>query len=89
MQKARQALDKTVKQERRTAQALSDAQHKHDLAVADEHKAANDLSVRILIVITLCQPVLTILRCVAGLFPTTDASEAPSGSQSSHRESAC
>ena len=51
-QKAQQARDKAVKQEHSTAQALSDAQHKHDLAVADERKAANDLSVRIVIVAT-------------------------------------
>ncbi|KAI0278567.1 hypothetical protein BGY98DRAFT_1096685 [Russula aff. rugulosa BPL654] len=55
MQKAKQARDKTVKQERSTAQALTNAQHKHDLAVADEHKAANDLSVRIATVVTLAQ----------------------------------
>ena len=51
-QKAQQARDKAVKQERSTAQALSDAQHKHDIAVADERKAANDPSVRIVIVVT-------------------------------------
>jgi oligoendopeptidase F len=51
-QKAQQARDKAVKQEHSTAQALSDAQYKHDLAVADERKAANDLSVRIVIVVT-------------------------------------
>jgi hypothetical protein len=60
--KARQARDKAVKKERRTAQALSNAQHKHDLAVADEHKAENDLSVRIVksyplrAVLTICKP---------------------------------
>ncbi|KAF8495137.1 hypothetical protein F5888DRAFT_1635647 [Russula emetica] len=42
--KAQQARDKTVKKERSTARALSDSQHKHDLAVTYEHKAANDLS---------------------------------------------
>jgi hypothetical protein len=69
VEKARQAREKAVKQERRTAQALSDAQHKHDLAVADEHKAENDLSVRIVIVITLAQAVLTICKpsCVVSL----------------------
>ena len=46
MQKAQQARDKSVKQERSAAQALSDAQYKHDIAVADEKKAANYLSVR-------------------------------------------
>lgn len=61
-QKAKQARDKAVKQERRTAQALSDAQHKHDLAVADEHKAVNDLNVCIVIVVTLAQAVLTICK---------------------------
>ncbi len=70
-QKAQQARDKAVKQERRTAQALSNAQHKHDLAVADDHKAANDLSVRIVIVVTLAQAVLTISKlepfCVVSL----------------------
>jgi hypothetical protein len=44
-QKAQRAREKAVKQEHRSAQALTDAQHKHDLAVADEKKAANDLSV--------------------------------------------
>ena len=48
-----------MKQERSTSRALSDAQHKHGLAVADEHKAASDLSVRIVIVVTLAQAVLT------------------------------
>ena len=47
-QKAQQSRDKAVKQEHSTAQAFSNAQHKHDLAVADERKAANDLSVRII-----------------------------------------
>jgi hypothetical protein len=45
MQKARQAREKAVKQEHKTAQALSDVQHKHDLAIADKNKATNDLSV--------------------------------------------
>lgn len=69
IQKAKQARDKTVKQERSTAQALTNAQHKHDLAIADEHKAANDLSVRIAIVVTLAQAVLTICKpsCVLSL----------------------
>lgn len=60
MQKAQQARGKTVKQEHSTAQAHSDAQHKHDLAVANERKAANDLSVRIVIVVNFAQAVLTI-----------------------------
>ena len=58
-QKARQARGKAVKEEHSTAQAHSDAQHKHDLAVANERKAANDLSVRIVIVANLAQAVLT------------------------------
>jgi hypothetical protein len=65
-QKAHQVCYKAVKREHSTAQALGNAQHKHDLAIADEHKAANDLSVRIVIVVTLAQAVLTIckLSCV-------------------------
>jgi hypothetical protein len=49
MQKAQQAREKAVKHEHKTAQALTDAQHKHDLAVADENKAANDFSVCIVV----------------------------------------
>lgn len=45
MQKVQRAREKAVKQEHKTAQALSNAQHKHDRAVADVKKAANDLSV--------------------------------------------
>jgi hypothetical protein len=52
-QKAQRAREKAIKQEHLTAQALSDAQHKHDLAVADENKAANDLSVGIVVVLPL------------------------------------
>jgi hypothetical protein len=68
-QKALQARGKTVKREHNTAQAHSNAQHKHDLAVANERKAANDLSVRIVIVINLAQAVLTICKssCVVSL----------------------
>jgi hypothetical protein len=70
-QKAQQARDKAVKQERKTAQALSNSQHKHDLAVADDHKAANDLSVRIVIVVALAQAILTTCKlkptCVVSL----------------------
>jgi hypothetical protein len=60
--KAQQARRKAVKKEHSTAQALSNAQHKHDLAVADEHKAANDLSVRVVIVVNLAQALLTICK---------------------------
>ena len=90
--KAQQARYKAVKQEHSTAQALTNAQHKHDLAVADEHKAANDLSVRIVRAVTLAQPVLTICtpsRVVSlGFFRTADVPEVPSGGQSSYQESA-
>jgi hypothetical protein len=51
-QKAQQARHKAVKQEHSTAQALNDAQYKHDLSVASDRKATNDLSVRIVIVVT-------------------------------------
>jgi len=43
-QKAQQARHKAVKQEHSTAQALNDAQYKHDLSVASDRKATNDLS---------------------------------------------
>ena len=36
-----------MQEEHKTAQVLSDAQHKHDMAVAGENNAANDLSVRV------------------------------------------
>jgi hypothetical protein len=45
-QKAQRVHDKSVKQEHRAAQALDEARHKHDLAVASENKAMHDLSVR-------------------------------------------
>lgn len=45
--KAQRAREKAVQEEHRTAQALSEAQHAHDLAVAGQNKAANDLSVRL------------------------------------------
>lgn len=37
-----------MQEEHKTAQMLSDAQHKHDMAVTGENNAANDLSVRFL-----------------------------------------
>ena len=37
-----------MQEEHKTAQVLSDAQHKHDMAVTGENNAANDLSVRFL-----------------------------------------
>lgn len=83
MQKAQQARDKSVKQEQSTAQALSDAQHKHDIAVADEKKATNDLSVRTVIVDTPELYHSLLANHVADLFPATDVPEAPSGSPSS------
>jgi len=46
IQKAQQAYDKSAKQEHKIAQALGEARHKHDLAVAGENKAEHDLSVR-------------------------------------------
>jgi hypothetical protein len=49
LQKAQKAREKAVKKERKTAQVFSNAQHKHDLAVADEKKAENDLSVCIVV----------------------------------------
>jgi hypothetical protein len=64
-QKAHQACYKAVKREHSTAQALSNAQHKHDLAIADEHKAANDLSVRIVIVVTSPKPYLLSVNYLA------------------------
>ncbi len=45
--KAQRARDKAVQEEHKTAQVLSEAQHGHDLAVAGENKAVNDLSVRV------------------------------------------
>jgi hypothetical protein len=45
-QKAQRVHDKSVKQEHKAAQALDEARHKHDLAVASENKAMHDLSVR-------------------------------------------
>jgi len=45
--KAQQVHDKAVKGEHKTAQALGEARHKHELAVAGENKAMNDLSVRL------------------------------------------
>jgi hypothetical protein len=44
--KVQQAREKAVKQEYKTDQSLSNAQHKHDRAVADKNKAENDLTVR-------------------------------------------
>lgn len=44
---AQRIREKAVQEEHKTAQALSEAQHKHDFAVAGENKAANDLSVRV------------------------------------------
>ena len=44
--------DKAVKGEHKTAQALGEARHKHELAIASENKAMNDLSVRLVVVIT-------------------------------------
>ncbi|KAI9455794.1 hypothetical protein BJY52DRAFT_1188210 [Lactarius psammicola] len=44
--KAQRARDKAVQEVHKTAQTLSEAQHQHDLAVAGENKAANDLSMR-------------------------------------------
>jgi hypothetical protein len=79
-QKAQQSRDKAVKQEHRTAQALNDVQHKHDLAIADERKAARDLSVRIVTVVTakphlpsvnhlaLCRWLVSYCRCVRSTF---------------------
>jgi len=84
MQKAQQARDKAVKQEHLSAQALSDAQHKHDLAVANENKASNDLSVCICLSTTPAKATFTnctrLLASCRRLFPTADVSEAPSGS---------
>ncbi|KAN0131038.1 hypothetical protein V8E53_011171 [Lactarius tabidus] len=45
---AQRACEKAVQEEHKTAQVHSDAQYKHNLAVAGENKAANDLSVRVL-----------------------------------------
>jgi hypothetical protein len=69
MQKVLQARGKAVKQEHKTAQALSNAQHKHDIALADGKKAANDLSVCI-VVLPAAQATLTpnsLSHRVAGL----------------------
>jgi hypothetical protein len=52
IQKAQQAYDKAAKQEHKIAQALGEARHKHDLAVAGENKAEHDLSVRMVEVTT-------------------------------------
>jgi hypothetical protein len=59
MQKIQQAREKSVKQEHKTAQALSNAQHKHDRALADVKKAANDISVCI-VVLPASQATLTL-----------------------------
>jgi hypothetical protein len=48
IQKAQQAYDKAAKQEHKTSQELGEARHKHDLAVASENKAEQDLSVRVI-----------------------------------------
>ena len=45
--------DKAVKGEHKTEQALSEARHKHELAVAGENKAMNDFSVRLVVVIVI------------------------------------
>ena len=44
--------DKAVKEEHKTAQALSEVRHKHEVAVASENKAMIDFSVRLVVVIT-------------------------------------
>lgn len=46
-QKAQREHDKAVKQQYKTARALSEAQRKHDLSAIGESKAAHDLSVGI------------------------------------------
>ena len=91
-QKAQRAREKAVKQEHKTAQALTDAQHKHDLAVANEKKAVNDLSVRLVILfpaapkshspVTTCKPCSCVVTASLASFGTADVSEAPSGSPS-------
>ena len=45
--KAQRAREKADQEEHKTAQALSEAQHAHDRAVASQNRAANDLSVRV------------------------------------------
>ena len=69
IQKAQRAREKAVKKERKTAKALTDAQHKHDRAAADEKKAMNDLSVCIVVLpaaqTTLTTPKYVSLRRIA------------------------
>ena len=70
--------DKAVKGEHKTAQALGEARHKHELAVAGENKAMNDLSVRY----NLLELHLIAANNVSGVVPLIhflDAPEAPSG----------
>ena len=59
LQKAQKAREKAVKKERKTAKVFTNAQHKHDLAVADEKKAENDLSVCILVLPTAQTTLIT------------------------------
>lgn len=70
--KAQKAREKAIKKERKTAKALSNAQHKHDVAHADEKKAANNLSVCIVILpatqTTLMTPNYVSLRRIAVFF---------------------
>ena len=73
--------DKAVKGEHKAAQALSEARHKHELAVASENKAMNDFSVRLVVVITYQSytPSLPTLRRLFQLIRSSDAPETPSG----------
>ena len=74
--------DKAVKGEHKTAQALGEARHKHELAVASENKAMNDLSVRLVVVITYRSLHLIAANNVSGvvsLIRFLDAPEAPPG----------
>ena len=70
-------------QEHKTAQALTDARHKHDFALADEKKAASDLSVCIVVLpaspqVTLtCKPCSCVVTVSLASFRTADVSEAP------------
>jgi hypothetical protein len=80
--KAQQVHDKAVKSEHKMAQALSEARHKHELAVASENKAMNDFSVRLVVVITYQSytPSLpTMSPAIFSLIRSLDAPETPSG----------
>ncbi|KAI0260915.1 hypothetical protein BC834DRAFT_973047 [Gloeopeniophorella convolvens] len=44
--KSERTRDKTIKQEHKTAEKLGAAEHNHDVAVANEHKAVHDLEMR-------------------------------------------